>query len=259
MSQESIRVPAAGTVFWAEANADGTFQAIAGAPPAMQVKLMAPLPQGIVSVSGSLGLVLQTSPIFYSGQPSEAQLASPPSLAAFTVSGTAQPLDGRFHPRAFTVSPTRQAPSYVPLRPSLQGTSIGEAGALMMNLQWQPASGRTAPASPWPASWSIVNLVGTRNGAALAFTGQADVNGDIIVPLTGLPPLPAAQTSDSLTMTMLGDQTQSGLSIGNPDALAAVSFSIGSGFAAQQTLSIQRGGIITPATLAIPGFTLQAS
>jgi hypothetical protein len=132
----------------------------------------------------------------------------------------------------------------------LQGTSIGEAGALVMNLQWQGAGA---------ASWSVVNLACIRNGVSLGFTGQADVNGDVIVALTGLPPLPSAQTSDSMTLTVLGDPTQSGLAVGNPDTLKPVLISVGSGFSAQQTLAIVRGRFNTAATLKYPGFNLQPS
>ena len=252
MSQETIRIPAAGAVFWAEAMPDGSasVRAIAGAPPNIKVTLTSPLPPGITSATDSRGLALQATPVFYQGVPTEAALATPPVLPAITVAGIAQPLDGRFHPRQFSVTPTRQAPSYVALRPSLQGTSIGEAGALVMNLQWQRAGA---------ASWSVVNLACTRNGVSLGFTGQADVNGDVIVPLTGLPPLPSAQTSDSMTLTVVGDLTQSGLAVGNPDALKAVQISIGGAFSAQQTLAIVRGQFNTAATLKYPGFTLQPS
>jgi len=252
MTQETIRIPAAGAVFWAEAMPDGSagVRAIAGAPPNIKVTLTAPLPAGITSATSSRGLALQTSPVLYQGVPTEAILATPPVLPAIVVAGIAQPLDGRFHPRQFSVTPKPQAPTYVPLRPSLQATSVGEAGAVVMNLQWQGAGA---------ASWSVVNLACTRNGVPLGFTGQADVKGDVIVPLTGLPPLPSAQTSDSMTLTVLGDPTQSGLAVGNPDALKPVQISVGSGFSAQQTLAIVRGQFNTAATLKYPGFTLQPS
>jgi hypothetical protein len=253
MTQETFRIPGAGAVFWAEVMPDGSagVRAIAGAPPNIKVTLTAPLPHGITSTTGSRGLALQTSPVLYQGVPTEAMLATPPVLPTpYIVAGTAQPLDGRFHPRQFSVTPTPQAPTYIPLRPSLQGTTVGEAGALVMNLQWQGAGA---------ASWSVVNLACTRNGVSLGFTGQADVNGDVIVPLTRLPPLPSAQTSDSMTLTVLGDPTQSALAVGNPDALKPVQISVGGAFAAQQTLAIVRGQFNTAATLKYPGFTLQPS
>jgi hypothetical protein len=263
MSQETIRILSGGAIFWAEImpDASGGIRAIAGAPPATQVTLSPPLPSGVKAVSDSRGLVFQPTvfttqagTLSYAGLAADQAAppvigeASPPALSA--IAGTVSSLDGRFHPRLFSVTPTPKAPVYLPLRPSLQGTSIGEAGAVLINLVWSGAGA---------ASWSVVNLTGTRNGQSLGFTGQADVNGDVIVPLTGLPPLPPAQTSDSLTLSVLGDPTQSGLSAGNPDKLAAVQISTGGAFAATQTLSIKRGQITTAATLGFTGFTLQAA
>jgi hypothetical protein len=245
MNQETIHIPTVGAVFWAEAMPmpDGSagVRAIAGALPAIQVTLdkatlSAALKLGITYVQDIRGLVFASRP----NQP------VPPTLS--TVAGIAQPLDGRFHPRQFSVAPTPKAPSYVPLRPSLLGTSIGEAGAVAINLQWQGTK-------TGAASWSVVSLTCIRNGVSLGFTGQADVNGDVIVPLTGLPPLPATQTSDSMTLTVRGDATQSGADVGNPDALQPVPVSTGSGFAAQQTLAVVRGQFSTAALK----FTLQSS
>ena len=83
--------------------------------------------------------------------------------------------------------------------------------------------------------------------------------GDVIIPLTGLPPLPASQTNDVMTLTALGDPTQSGQAAANPDALHAAQISVGGAFAAQQTFPVTRGRITTAATLSIPGVTLQST
>lgn len=96
-----------------------------------------------------------------------------------------------------------------------------------------------------------------RNGISLGFSGQADIIGDVIVPLTGLPPLPASQTADLMTLTALGDPAQSRRAVADPDALKPAQVSIGGTFAAQQTFPVTRGRISTAATLAIPGVTLQ--
>lgn len=252
MSQEAIRIPAVGAVFWAEANPDGSSgeRAIAGPLPAIKVTLTSALPSGLSAVTGSRGIVILTPPIFYDHTPTEAELATAPTRPSVTVSGIAESLDGRFHPRQFSVAPTAAAPSYIALRPSLQATRIGEAGAVVLNLRWQGSG---------PASWSVVQLACTRNGVTLGFSGQADVVGDVIVPLTGLPPLPASQTSDTMTLSVLADSTQSGASVANPDALKPAQISIGGAFAAQQTFAVKRGQISTAATLIppIPGVTLQ--
>src|SRR5262249_32551998 len=101
------------------------------------------------------------------------------------------------------------------------------------------------------------HLACVRLGVTLGFSGQADLNGDLIIPLTGLPPLPPSLTVDAMTLTALGDPTQSGASIGNPDTARAVQVSTGGAFAAQQSLNVKRGQISNAAALGISGITLQ--
>ena len=122
MSQEAIRIPSAGAVFWAEALPDGSggVRAIAGPSPVLKVTLTSSLPRGITARTGSRGIVLLTSPMLYDHIPTQADLATVPAVPPITLSGTAVALDGRFHPRQFTVTPAPTAPTYVPLRPSLQ-------------------------------------------------------------------------------------------------------------------------------------------
>ena len=251
MTAEAIRIPSAGALFWAEASPDGSgsVRAISGRPPLLQVSLSRALPRGISAIIDSRGVALMTSPEYYDHLPTEAELATPPAVSPVALQGTVTSLDGRFFPRQFSVTSTPGTPNYVALRPSLQTIRITEAGAIILILKWQDGS---------PASWSIVNLSCVRTGVTLGFTGQADVHGDIIIPLTGLPPLVAPQTNDQMKITALGDLTQSGQATGNPDALKAVQVSIGGAYATQQTITVTRGQISTAATLAIPGITLQS-
>jgi hypothetical protein len=252
MSEEAIRIPSAGAVFWAEAMPDGSngLRAIAGPPPSLKVTLASALPSGITVEMGSRGLVFLAQPVLYDYDPTQADLSAAPTVPTVTVNGTAEPIDGRFHPRQFTVTTTPAAPTYVALQPSLQAARIGEAGAVMLSVKWQNGK---------PASWCVVKLACTRNGAHLGFSGQADLAGDVIVPLTGLPPLAPSQTSDAMTLTALGVPAQSGQPVADPDELQPVQVSIGGGFAAEQTFNVTRGRITTATTLAIPGITLQSS
>lgn len=250
MSEEAIRIPSAGAVFWAEAMPDGSanVRAISGRPPALRVTLTGSLPHGIRARTGSRGLVLLAPPLLYDHAPSEAELATPTAIPNVTVKGTLESLDGRFHPRQFSVTPSPASPVYVALRPSLQALHVSEAGAVVLNVKWQ---------SGVAASWSVVRLSCTRNGLTLGFSGQADRFGDVIIPLTGLPPLPASQANDTMTLTALAEPAQSGQPVGDPDALELVQVSLGSGFAASQNISVTRGRITTASTLGIPGVSLQ--
>jgi hypothetical protein len=252
MTAEAIRIPSAGAVFWAEANPDPTsanpVRAITGRPPLINVTLSKPLPSGISFMADGRGMVLLAPPLYYNHTPTEVELATAPSVPSLTLTGIAQSLDGRFNPRQFSVTPSTAAPSYVALRPSLQATRITEAGAIVLNVKWQ---------SNTVASWALLRLTCIRLGVTLGFSGQADRNGDVIIPLTGLPPLPPSLSVDAMTLTALGDPMQSGASIGNPDAAKPVQVSSGGVFAAQQNFNVKRGQVSNAAALGIPGVTLQ--
>jgi len=285
MMQEAIRTPAWFAAFWVEATADpavpsGTV-AIAGAPPKLLAQLnpMTPLPRGATMVANNRGLLFQTLPIWYRTAPSEDDLntlPSPPQLPSgqSVISVSLLSMDGRYHPRIVNLKPptslapggasTVPAPIYVALRPSLQATQISESGALAINLQWpRPASGPAVP-----ASWAVVKLTCTRTGVLYGFTGQADVNGDVIVPLTGLPPLPnsAPQTPDVMNLSVFADISQSGVAQGcDTDALLALSptpvtatVTVTGSSTVLSSLPITRGKINTAATLGFAGFTLEA-
>jgi hypothetical protein len=290
----------------ADPNAEGGTVAIAGAPPKILAKLipfepipatppnpttppLPPLPQGspgaatgapgaatgVTMVANNRGLLFQTLPISYPRAPSEADLRilpSAPQLPAgqSVISVSLFSLDGRYHPRIVNLKPpaslapaglpsTTPAPIYVALRPSLQGTRISESGALALNLKW------SAPSAP--ASWAVATLTCTRMGVGYTFIGQADVNGDVIVPLTGLPPLPLATSPpDVMTLRVQADFSQRGVAQGcDTDALLALSptpvtvIVVKTGASnVVTTLPITYGQINTAATLGLAGFTLQA-
>jgi hypothetical protein len=303
MIQEAIRTPIWFAAFWVEATADPTVQVtIAGAPPKVRAKLIPPPPPpvttppvappltplplgapgaatgapgaatGVTMVANNRGLLFQTLPVWYPRAPSDddfAQLPSVPQLpnGQSVISVSLLSLDGRYHPRIVNLKPPQVlaaggTPTTIPtlqpiaLRPSLQGTRITESGALTINLQWS--------ASPIPASWAVVTLTCTRMGVAYTFTGQADANGDVIVPLTGLPPLPKSPppAADIITLSVQADQKQSGIAEGcDTDALLALSptpVTVTGAATAVTTLSITGGQINTAKTLGLAGFTLQA-
>ncbi|MBV8105643.1 MAG: hypothetical protein JO223_13655 [Hyphomicrobiales bacterium] len=292
MIQETIRTPVWFAAFWVEASADPNAQggtvAIAGAPPKILAKLIPPtlLPlgapgaqtgsqgaaTGVTMVANNRGLLFQTLPVWYPRAPNEADLNQVPSTPQLpsgqtVISVSLLSLDGRYHPRIANLQPpqvlaasgtptTIPTLQYVALRPSLKGTSISESGALAMNLNWS--------AAPLAASWAVVTLTCSRPGASYTFTGQADVNGDVIVPLTGLPPLPLPTSpSDIMTLSVQADQKQSGVTAGcDTDALLALSPTpvlVSGSSTVVSTLPIKRGVINTAAMAGFAaGFTLQA-
>ncbi len=281
MMQEAIRTPVWFAAFWVEAsadpNAEGGVVAIAGAPPKIlaNLNLNTPLPlgtpgartgdQGVATgatlVANNRGLIFQTLPIWYPRAPSEGDLDGSPSAPQLpsgqgVISVSLLSLDGRYHPRIANLKPPTlltppgAPPFYVALRPSLQATRISESGALVINLKWSSAP-------PIPASWAVVTLTCTRTGVNYGFTGQADVNGDVIVPLTGLPPLPQPTSpADMMNVIVQADINQSGVAQGcDTDALLALSatpITVAGSSTVVSSLPIKRGQITKA------GFTLQA-
>ena len=182
------------------------------------------------------GLLFQTLPVWYPRAPNEDDFNALPSVpqlpggqSVFSVSLLS--LDGRYHPRIVNLKPPTSlasggasppaAPIYVALRPSLQGTRISEAGALAINLQLaEPAQVRP------PASWAVADPHVHARRRGYTFTGQADVNGDVIVPLTGLPPLPARRRPPPHAMNLTSSAPTSTSRRGpgcDTDALLALS------------------------------------
>ncbi len=265
MSAEAIRTPVAGAIFWAEAAPDGSNapRGIAGPPPALQVTLAiqdpAKPPQGIKAKITPLGCAFVAPPVLVPAPPNppaanldaawaDVAQAGLPNLTPISVTGQVQSLDGRYFPRLFTVTPNPAQPSYVALRPSRRATRVTEAGAVVLNLRWDTGAA---------ASWSLVVLSCSRDGLALSFCGQADANGDVIVPLTGLPPLAAGQAPDQMTMTVRAAFSQAGAALGDPDALQPVNVSTaGAAAAASQSFAAPRGVVSTAASLKISPIVL---
>jgi hypothetical protein len=265
MSAEAIRTPVAGAIFWAEAAPDGSGspRGIAGPPPALKVTVSiqdpAKPPQGIVAKITPRGCALVAPPVLVPPPPNppppsldaawrDVEQEGLPTLTPVRVTGQVESLDGRYFPRLFTVTSNPAHPSYVPLRPSRQATRVTEAGAVTLNLRWTTGAA---------ASWSLVVLTCSRDGLSLSFSGQADANGDVIVPLTGLPPLAASQNPDRMTMTVFADFSQAGSAIGDPDALKPAMFSTaGAAAAATQSFTAPRGAVSTAASLKISPIVL---
>jgi len=250
VSAEAVRVPSAGAIFWTEAARDGSGASTAlGGAPAMDVTLTTPVPAGTQVALGSRGLAVLLRPIAYDHAPTPAELGVPLGIPPLTIAGVVRTVDGRFHPRRFRETLSPATPNYVPLRRSLQATTVGEAGAVILTLRWDTGA---------PASWSVVLLSCVRNGVTLGFCGQADRHGDVIIPLTALPPLAPGQGNDSMIVRVNADFAQAGADAADPDALAAASFSTGAGFASQHSVTIVRGTITKGRDLGFAAVTLQS-
>lgn len=251
MSAEAIRVPAVGAVFFTEASAAN----VAGRPipppaPRLEARLTSTLPAPLRWRADPRGIVVQAPGLRYDHMPDAAERAQPVADAP-AVSGNVLPLDGRYNPRAFSRTfGAQQRLAYVPLFPSPAFVRFGEAGGLALPVRY--ADGR-------PAAWAVATVTCTRNGQTLTFTGQADATGDLALSLTGLPPLPAAATADTLTLAVRADPAQAADAVVDPDTLPArrVRLRGADAFADTVSFAFTRGRLLTARDLTTDAVTIQ--
>lgn len=253
MTAEAIRLPAVGAVFWTEALLFGRLgqRPLPAPQPKVAVRLTTPLPSNVSWRNRPRGILLSAPAIRFDHMPSEAERSAPVATNPITVAGEVRPLNARYHPRQFSVSLTADGLGYVPLYPSAAMTRFGEAGGVAFRLRYSDGS---------PAAWAIGTLSCTRNGQSFAFSGQADIAGDILIAMTGLPPLPASASADQMTLAIVADPAQSRLSAADPDALRPRQFRLRDTdpFAATQTIAFTRGHVLTGPGIGITEIILQA-
>jgi hypothetical protein len=251
---EANRFPAAGAVFWAEALLFGPpgRRAIGGPPPLLDARVTGALPDKITWRADPRGIVLLAEPVFYDHMPTPDELAKPPFSAPITVSGQVTSRDGRFHPRLFSVPLNADRVAYVALYRSTVTTRFDEAGGLAVRLVYADGA---------PAAWSVATLTCTRTGKTFTFSGQANQQGDLLVAMRGLPPPPASNATDQLTMTVVAPATHpQPIPVADPDALTARRLRLaGSGaFTDSVTIPFTRGQVLTATDPSVPFAALEA-
>lgn len=135
-----------------------------------------------VNSVGKTALLRRPATDMIEGVATLAQKAKPPAVP-FALAGTVSDPSGRFIPRAFAITAGNAAGHALVLYPSPAGVRFSPAGGLIGNLRFN-GSGNAA-------AWAMLTLtVTTALGATLVFRGQANGNGDFMLPLNRLPPLP---------------------------------------------------------------------
>ena len=249
---EAVRLPAVGAVFFTEAslsNPPGE-RPFSAPSPRLLPRLTAPLPPPLRWRADSRGIVLCAPPVRYDHLPTEAERATPLAAAPATVEGVVELLDGRFHPRRFLVGLNADRLAYVKLYRSAAATRFGEAGGVALSVRYADGS---------PGAWAIATFDCTRASQAFTFLGQANANGDLVVSMSGLPPLPASATDDTMTLSLFADPVQSRLPAADPDTLGPRRFRLRAAdpMALSQTLSFTRGLVHTARDLGIEAVTLE--
>lgn len=120
-----------------------------------------------------------------------------PVMAPVQLAGTLRDPVGRYNPRAFDLTLGSGAGHALRLYPTPGGTRIPKAGALLGTLR--------LAAGELPVAWALLTLAVTVSGNTLTFTAQTDGNGDFVLALRRLPPLPESVEHYDAELTITAD------------------------------------------------------
>jgi len=145
-----------------------------------------------------------------------------PAMPPLRLAGIVRDLAGRYNPRAFDLTLGSGAGHALRLYPTPGATRIPKAGALLGTLRL--AGGQV------PVAWALLSLAVAVSGNTLTFSAQADGNGDFVIALRRLPPLPESVSAYDAVLTIKADlaahadlpidpaAARAALAIGRPDA-----------------------------------------
>lgn len=144
------------------------------------------------------------------------ELASP-AQGALHLQGVIFDRSGQFNPRAFSLDTDGDNTPWLRIFRSPQGTRRPHAGWLVARLQF--ADGRAA-------SWAVATCtVSPPFCSPLTFTAQADLHGDLLLPLNRVP-APDKNESDSpypASFSIQADPAVSGQAVADPESFAECS------------------------------------
>lgn len=172
------------------------------------------------------------------GPPSEADKLRP-AEAAYVIAGSVADSQRRYVPRRFEIQAGNAAGHSVVLYPTPFGTKLGRGGGLRGTLRF---AGSNAPAV-WALLTLIVNL---GVGGNLICRAQADANGDFIIAMHRLPPLPEGVTEYAATLSIRALAAADAADAMDPDDLVAMTLgalNTDNSFAAELALSVVPGEI----------------
>lgn len=139
-------------------------------------------------------------------------------LPTFTVSGVASDPEGRFNPRAFSLSMGDSGDGHgLAVYPSALGSRLTASGGLQGMVRWP--DGRPAP-------WAVLRLaIAIAPASTLRFHAQSDARGSFVFALNRLPPLPESLTEYPASLSASADPGAAPETAVDPDALPAAEIS----------------------------------
>lgn len=162
-----------------------------------------------------------------------------PAENVYTLTGTVADSQRRYIPRRFSIEAGNTAGHSVVLYPTPFGTRLGRGGGLRGTLQF---SGNSSP-----VMWALLTLtVDLTVGANLICRAQADGNGDFILALHRLPPLPEGVSQYPATLSIRASSEASADTPIDPadlEPMALGALDVDDNFADAITLSVVPGEI----------------
>ena len=129
-----------------------------------------------------------------SGQVSDVDKQRPVE-AAYAIAGVVADNQRRYNPRRFEIQAGNAVGHALLLYPTPFGTRLGRGGGLRGTLRFDGGN--------LPAVWALLTLtVSLGAGGNLVCRGQADANGDFMLAMHRLPPLPEGVDQYSATLTV---------------------------------------------------------
>jgi hypothetical protein len=186
---------ASDVIFWLDGSSSEDPATMLRLPAALELELTTqPSDLRVVNSAGKTAFLRRpTNPIIF-GSASEADM-QPPVTPTFPIAGIVSDVSGRYLSRRFAIAAGNRTGHGLVIYPSPLGSRFGPAGGLLGTLRFNTSGA--------PAPWALLTLtVTTTLGASLTFRGQANGQGDFILPLNRLPPLPEGITDYAATLAI---------------------------------------------------------
>ena len=186
---------ASDVIYWLDGSSAPDPNAMLRLPAALELQLTTrPGDLLVVNSVGKTAFLRRPQNPIVAGSASEADLQ--PSISpTFTIAGIVSDSSGRYIARRFSIAAGNGAGHGLVLYPSPLGSRFGPAGGVLGTLRFSTSGA--------PVPWAMLTLtVTTTLGATLIFRAQANGQGDFMLPLTRLPPLPEGITDYAATLTV---------------------------------------------------------
>lgn len=162
----------------------------------MQIALTTrPADLQLLNTAGKTALWRRPTESIVDGIATDSDLAFPVGVQ-YPLAGTVSDPDGRYIPRKFTVNAGNASRLSLVLYPTPQATQFTASGGVLGTLRFS--------SNNHPVPWALLTLsVSTALGATLTFRAQANANGDFMIPLNRVPPLPEGISNYSAELEIL--------------------------------------------------------